>query len=459
MTITDEIAGLSGAALGYIHNNVKGAVKGYALGKVLSKRRRTFSENARIIKRQKELISTYQKKKNMAKHVKKTVRHARKKFKRNPKRRSGKSHRQRETDRYPAVSYKLKKSVHNHRPKKVKVTRKFKEKVNKIIQKRDIPGYYSEINYLSFGNIADNTQAIAGWWGTDEDRLFTGNYFLNAASVLWNKKGFPLTSTVTTNPGLGGVGQYTRTLYKVNDSGNFNNLNTIIHVNNSYSTHKFRNNGQRTIELQLYETKLKAKYSDIGPMYSFGNALGEMVAQKINTENANVTSLGWKPTHCPLWTKLFNHECKKIKLEPGQEFMHTTQGPSDFDLDFAKMYNTGESAAASTYQDFQKWSVGLFFIAKYDLINGNHTVNVPAPGGRFEDTKDNLGTLLCETQISCKLQMPEMTGLTTGAAFPANQQLLLDNRKPNRIIRVNGMTYAGVGVRHDEEMPAVDEQQ
>ena len=117
------------------------------------------------------------------------------------------------------------------------------------------------------------------------------------------------------------------------------------------------------------------------------------------------------------------------------------------EMDFQKMYQN------QAFVQLQKFSRGTFFIIKHDLVQG--TGDNFTTIGRFK--AGSSGTLIMEKKFTCKISVPESTGVKVENVGNAVNNIELNNRKPVFFYKQYGPNSvpAPAGVtRIDEEQPS-----
>lgn len=291
------------------------------------------------------------------------------------------------------------KKLHKKTPR-VKVSRKLRQKVEKVIEGNDPKGYYQSYSWHIITEPTTNAQSVTllnpmvsidGVQGS----YFTPTQVLNAASILWNTK-VPIPNP-TYNDVAGGI------------PSNFNYNNVKINVIKQWATNKFRNNTQRNYYINIYTCVRKTNGTAT-------DAKTEWEAAITQDQNAGVAIGGQKgnpavvtlPSSSTLYItpsvskSLYNNwdiELTKIYLKPGEEYVHTTTGPS-------KMYDYRKFFAGNVAWTMPKGSVSIFCTAYVDMI-GATTTGV----GRIAETNTAGYQVIVENNYYLKCEIPAQAGI------------------------------------------------
>jgi len=353
----------------------------------------------------------------------------------------------------------------NHKThKKVKVSKTFADKVEKVLAEDDIHGSWTQFSYgaIPMSQFDINKQDVGGLaeYGQDySDWAFDPEDFLHAASVLWNEK---LDSQGTRNwddpQSLGIYQPIGSTLFGGQQTTAPNSgvssiapMNLKMTVKSCFEVYKLKNNTQRTVVMKIYLCAPKqagvfslgteAIPGGSGPPASFpttlpiGNpgavwagSLEKQVLQNINVMGAIAQTVYQKPTDCPEWNKIFRSDCTTVVLEPGQVYDYYIKGPTDLELKFANFFRQTSQATPAFYQGVQKFMRYPLFTAYLDLVTDG-TLSGHYPTAVAESVGEGIAV---ERQMKFRLKMPENVAgrLTVGTgAAPQQGQFQLTSRR------------------------------
>lgn len=294
--------------------------------------------------------------------------------------------------------------------KKIKVSKGLREKVQKVIAGENAYGEYYRryggmIGMIDFrATVANATPAFpmsrdgnyvyeldngpnarAGdkvWWGglfnntgvnLDKTALTGGQFcyftplkLLDAASVLWNGK----TSSIdwTTVTGNFSLAISSTTAAPQVGSSQFANAGGIeLTVINSYVTWRIKNVNQRSMKIKIYCCVPKQKYGDQGPLTalltgplqdttgSTRSTLGAgNIASGSNVERTIACHPNFEPKQNTQFNNLYKYEVTEILIKPGEEIQHHIQGPKNYKLDYAKLYQAGTTEVSSFFKECSK---------------------------------------------------------------------------------------------------------
>lgn len=314
----------------------------------------------------------------------------------------------------------FKKSVSFTKKPVVKVTKSFKDKVEKSLEPKKITGIFEESAYkrITFPTIYFNKQILNRIGldaATGDEMYFNPMRVLDAASVLFNDK----------------IGS--RSKYSFNGAGvydtqtnSFNYQNTCVNVINSYAKATIKNNSKRTWIIQLYECspKMDMDFTDVGDANTqWRNAMIQeldspvgTLEKKINLNDATPETLYMTPNKCKAFMQKWNVEKHDVTIEPGQTYDHFMQGPQNVEYDFAKFYKLQASNVDRRFYDIQKkFTRCLIFTARLDIVTLKYTPLFGSPtygAGRGGDGYDIGSSLNCEIKNYYKLSVPDKTGGT-----------------------------------------------
>lgn len=433
----DHLGRVAAGTLGYIHGNAKGAVsayKGYdalkGVGNTVKKLAKSLTMPA--MKRKGGSKASGREKKIKHKHglrdIATGVRRTGKVIKK-----AGFSHPRNSTT--ASKSRKRVKGVDFKKGKKVKVSKDFKKKVDKVMAGHIYQGYYQSVFYGQSGLDQGNAQTVfyPDFDGLNNGFLFTGAQFLNAASILWNGKPVP-----TAGPLIG-------------DALNFDKEQTKMRIRRSWAVMQIRNNSQRTQYLKMFECKPKSMQNQADPLQQWAATLLEMQNSGAGTpfgENALNTATGTlhaDPKSLKSWNKWWSAEVTKYVLDPGQVVDYVINGPSDMDIDLAKFYN------GVTYNSIQKQGRYVFGVVYGDLTS----TTLAGQGRAPENAITGAGyDLVYECNTYYAMEQPDKAGIV-GPAGAAGVGTPLQERHNAYSIYVSPYIVSGSAIRVDEENPAL----
>lgn len=369
-------------------------------------------------------------------------------------------------DRHSIVS--LTKAATRHRgkptnfkkPKNVKVSKQFKEKVTKALSSKTVSGSWDQISYDTIGinSIPDNGQlcdGLASLIGNDySDWAFDPEDILHAASVLWNFKTDSQTSrawNVEQNLGVSLPNPFPT--QEIGDIAAASGpglqrflMNMKINVKRCYEVYKLKNNTQRTVVMKIYlcapkitGVKFKANAaiaqnaaapasydieSAIGePRNVWRNELYKQYVTNINVSGADHETLYNSPKDCPGFNKVYKTDETTIVLEPGQVTDYYIQGPSNFEIDYNSLFRNTAGGVdhlpqPSVYQGIQKFMRYPLFTAYLDLVTDGGL------SGRYAPTSNASQKLAIsvERQMKISMEMPEIVGGAHGVNVAQNTQ-------------------------------------
>lgn len=443
-------AGLASAAtLGYIHGDIKGAVrwaKTYQKmhGSTTSSKRRkvTMSAGTQRRGRSRSFTPTPATKRNRSVSVSSRRSSL---LSSAPSRASDRSLGSRAST--VAKARTKKKVVKFHHPKsalKVKVNKKFQKKVLKVLEEKEPHGYGQELylNVLPFTNLlTKNLQEAQPIYANQVDGLF-GQFFsytqiLHAAATLWNKAG---TANLAIQNYL--------------DANMFNAQNFKVEVVKQWVSVKYRNNSQRTFTVNIYASQRKSKtVNGVNMLDDWKGALTNDAGCGVNVTTTTYNQIYNTPYLCKAVTDNWKIETTKVVLAPGEEYVYTVAGPS-------KMYDFRKNWINAVWCNGDRDIIDLSHVAYTDLV-GTSTGDI----GRVSEKSNTIGYgLIYETNLYYKLSMPEQAGISWNPAAPVttDTQVLpaaggntkLGNRRDAYYFFTNpGTVSTGTVVRIDRENP------
>ena len=494
MTFKDELAGVSGAALGFITGNTKGAYLGYQLSKKLSQNSRNMPAIKRLKSSQPGPKQSKRRRVNAAEGPRlANGRYYSKQLSNNTKKtpvRSVVMGQSAASTRHKKVKDTIKDKKN---PYKIKVTKNFRNKVVKVLSDKDVTGY-ARLYFIGGVEIFDPSATTAKLLPTDQfvfplpngaapngtyDHIRVGsiqsalmmNYCIarlfnglaleqNPFSIKWSMTGLFSNPLDSTRKGS--------LKFDVKDAS------TTIHMKNLNKATLF-------IEMYLCKPKIQraaptdftglVESQDSQPLLDWtaslsadsatgGNSGEAAKANGPNISGLTASKLGQSPEAAYGFKQNWNYEKFVITLEPGQRHTHVVKGETGT-YDMSKLFkNNGSTATPSSYINQSKWEREIFFVVKQDLTVNKASLSV----GRFDlpatEITDGFG-LGFEVQTQYKFSMPEPTGFIDGAAFTANL------KQPNTYRRaaymcdyisstsslVSGSTPTRISTRIDDNNP------
>lgn len=399
MSWREHAAGISGGVLGYISGNVPGAFYGYKLGRKLSQKsmppvKRKWTVRISPKKRRKTSVSS-----GSSGEIRKFHRRGTRKI-------------------VNVIGYGYKGKVVRRsrvkRKKKVKVSRKLRDKIKKVVSGTKPKGLFQETAYDEMRLFAteDNKQMvnqISGFTGGAFDPLFSPARVMDAASVLWNEK------------------DQLRTGKTIMDLENFDRNKFKVKVIKQSVTYTIKNNTQRVMTLKLIECEAKNNQILLDAQSLWNQEMGfEATLDGPNQSVATLTEMHVHPSILPQFSKMYKTNTSTFVLEPGQTIIHKVHGPSDTIYDYMKFWS------ASTYQPIMKGSKFVIAVYYVDMVTQTTTGLSPdTVQGRYMNinpTNDLKYAMLCESVHRFELEMPEQTGLI-GPVAVAPDATPLDQRQ------------------------------
>lgn len=389
----DEFGALAAGTLGYIHGNVPGAIAGYNAFKLTRK-----LGNMAPIKRRRSSVSDGR----SAYLTPKSTRGARRKSM------SGSTTAPRRTINFkrgetvyvaPSATGTYSKSRKSMK-KKVKVSRKLRDKIKKVIANKAIIGKFQETAWggIRVAATISNKQNVGyvGLLGSDIDPLFSPARVLDAASCLWNEKAF------------------NQTVKTLGDVRNFDAKKIKVRIVSSSMTYNMRNNSQRTYLMKVVECSPKSNQVAGDPIGIWAASLGFQAAgQGPNQNSIDVNEIHTLPTMLPDFQRLFNTKVTNLTLLPGQSHTHRVDGPKDVLYDFQKFWN---GATPNTV----KHAKHVFFIVMDDLV----TTTLGGYGRYVSAFGPATYGIVFEGVSRYTLEMPEQVGFIQPVAVPGNPEPL-----------------------------------
>jgi len=415
-----EVTGaVSGATLGYIHDNVRGAIKGGIAGYNLSKN--TRKDMAPIKRKRADSIYAPTRRREPIKMG----------IVPGPRANSGGgggSYRKVGSNA-SAVVTRTKKGVSAKKRKKVIVSKKFERKVKKALEKEDLQGKYLKVTYARMAPPPSQTSQSV----LDFANVFAPVEYADAADVLFND----------------------RTPVEVPIPANFNWDNFAIRkdiVINSSMQLEMKNMSQRTYTMKIYVAQPRGTPTDIAPNDAVADwASGLVIATSLGTNpvSNSQTTLYGAPTDSPQFNQFWKVQCETVVLQPGQSHTYKLQGPNDFVIDYNKLIMKNVAAGTTWMIPYAKFTRNVFVVGYCDLVT-----STLAGSGRFPSTGAGVGGVVFEKRMFYRLKVPQSAGFQYPAgAFPPGTTQQLDQKLPTKVIQF--FPLGAVGTTEDviEENP------
>lgn len=419
MTFEDEVAGVSGAVLGYIHNNVQGAYTGYQVGKKLSqlkanmgvagKRQNPFETPPSTVRGRRDSVastvsmgrasSRARSRSSVRSGVKRSVRFTVAK--------KGGNWRSLKSD--AAFVAKKQKGFKQVRHKRAKVSPAFRRKVNDALHGTFYGEYEKGIPARMPSITANDSQQVF-----QDGLLFQPLDFFDAADVMFDGKAPADVPVLSTSKWTNG---YIRKDYVVD----------------SYATFEMKNFSQRTYTISMFNCAPKTKPQadltvSMNPVLSWDLGLLEAYNQGTNPTNNLKTQLFKDPRHDPTFNKYWKAEVSTIVLGPGQSHMFHVPGPKGIEIDYSKQFVIPATGIPSAIMPYDKWTRGVFFVYYLDLVE-TALLGV----GRYVSGGVGPGGLGYEKRLTMKMRVPDDAGFKYPATHVAGASQQLNYRLPARI--------------------------
>ncbi len=377
----EHIAGASGAVLGYIHGNTRGAIKGY-------KTARDFYKNKSMAAPKRKRATTVnksRKRRTVGKSSNTTSSAAVVGSSRAVVRKVGR--------KAKGVVYKAKKTV--------KVTRAFRAKVAKATECKRATGYRQETNYQLMTFPSSNTQHSAYAVSGTFSGMFSPLRVAHVAAIMFNGK------TDTLNPTSA-------------QPGDFSSNSTKIEVQKQWVNFEMTNSTIREMTVKIYEIAPKIKQVPRDPLTEWNQGLSQdaTVYQEVPASNLHAVGssfVGIVPHSNKLFQQFFKVFERTIKLEPGQTHKWTCQGPSmTYDM---SRYHVADTEPVSELWGPTRWSMVTYFPSM--------GVQTGKPG-RFVDSDDPANSshgLIVESVQHFVIKAPIVAGFKADASIMPNQTL------------------------------------
>lgn len=304
-----------------------------------------------------------------------------------------------------------------------------------------------------FGGLCNNTAGTIQPDGVGSSFIyFSPAKILNAASVLWNQKAvnqdwsiptdnFSLvTPLATATPQTG--------------SSSFPQTGSLqIRVVNSYAKWRIKNINQRTVTMKIYHCVSKLKFQDVAPLTAMTNNPGLYDTPNPGATRNEITSgviplngtipsnvvchPGFEPKKLSQFNTCYKYDVTEIVLKPGEECIHTIQGPKNYTLDYSKLYPDGASEVGTFFKDTTKCCM---LSVELDAVFVGEGPNEDAGQWAFKDATAGSGNRLInpisiEVDEVYKLSCPKNAGFIARALAAGSIQTL--NLKSNRYMYNN----------------------
>lgn len=333
--------------------------------------------------------------------------------------------------------------------RKVKVSKMLRKKIKAVLATKGPTGFVMETIPRQVMYVNDNAQTIFRAsdlqcnskynWG------FTPTHFYQHAAVLWAKQSWP--AYRQDNRDLGLMNQYSP--------------NTRIEVVNSYYVVKLKNNSGRVITVKLWDFQPKSVWENAANADINTFVTNELVRTQYNTSSdannqrgaenptsMNQYAIGFRPNMLTSVRALFKMQETIINLEPGKEYYHKVQGPQNFMLNFQKFYQDG-----NLYNPIQKFCKATLIALYTDLA----VDTLGLQSGRWtEMSPEQPYGVACETEYYTKLKCPDQTGWInhkTDSTF-ADSAVINNTAKGYAFAIKNWYTtQSGVTIHRDDNNP------
>lgn len=328
--------------------------------------------------------------------------------------------------------------------KKVKIPKLLRKQVTQILDSKEVYGYWRGILYGGTAQVETpsfDQQAVfalpgfyqvGGGQGTKiQGLLFSPEYYQMVAARLFNGrlKETNAFGEVYTEQGIV-AGKEWR---------NFDQLVGAVpalklSVESTYAVIKMKNNSVRTLYLKMYVAKPKYQRAS-GTMNNIeGHAVNDWITQlsmegqaevsgKQYPGDSNTRSLAVNidntvkhfsmyacPTKCKSLQAMWSFDITEIVMEPGQTYKTIVRGDA-MELDYSKMVHKSQTSNQGLiFNDIQKFSRCVFFTGVPEMAYSTANDGTFVPGAYRCKSQDANQRLLFETELHCKIKMPEPTG-------------------------------------------------
>lgn len=434
----DLLGTIAGGALGYIHGNTRGAIKGAYWGRKLAqnkynmapipKKRKTVTTDATYRSRPRGAVDPARKRNKVSHKVFADAKH---------NYGPGRSGYNNVYGNPSAVAVKRKKKVRNKKRKRLQITSLFKRKVNQALAGH-LYGSKLDVGYFRMTPLTvENSQKVL-----DLGILFNPVKMIHAADVLFNG------ATPVETPGIGDLKWQ----------------NTYIRKDfftNSWFTMELKNLSQRTYTLKFYTCAPKIKIPSHMQNISTNNAVAdwEVGLQLMNTGGTNPQNnvketLYADPRDVPQFNTFWRAEMTTVILKPGESYTYFVQGPSQLEIDWSKYLTRGITGDTDVhYASYGPWSRACFVVYYPDLVTGTL-----ANSGRYPSGGVGSGGISVEVKTKFSLQCPESAGFVYPVSTAAGVNQQLNNKKPTKVIKIwsGGLSGTVQDILEENPLSAVD---
>ena len=282
--------------------------------------------------------------------------------------------------------------------KRVKISKSFKEKVEKSLRSKTHKGYYQEnqLEGLRVGTLS-NRQNVIRFPSVNQPfsgSLFNAARIIHVASRLWNGKAATLD-------------------HDLNLGGNFDIYSTKIDVYKQWWTFRARNNTERTLFVQVHKAQPKKNSADMGdPIQAWEDGLatqwtnGELISNAAEPGGGPALypkkeTLYLPPEQSTQFRKTYKNHTTKFVVAPGQTFEWNVNGPS-------KVYDFNKHYEKQDFYNFQKDDVWQMLVVHTD------TTNFTGETGSVSHSRiATLGnSLIIEGTYHVSMACPDRTGMS-----------------------------------------------
>ena len=341
-----------------------------------------------------------------------------------------------------------KKKVKQTGRKRIKVSHRLREQVKEVVKENQVHGHFKQISQSFTTDEISIKQTVLNkrnfWAGggmgvTDNvgkpdahpSWLFTPNFFIHAASVLFR--------------GKNSVFYYNKQSSDLFQTGNFKCYDATVNerlkftVKSCSATYLYKNNQTSPLEVCFYVCAPRRKsthgYPDVGnnsQIQTFAGTTGVDSGSLMDpvtyltrayTTDTNIggkildgstlvstsfggnyayTTMNVVPEMYPTWAAGYKAEKIFVCLQPGQEYKLHVQGPSNLEFDAAKC------VAGTLVQNTQMYSRSVM-VAVLNQLSWNTNVASNVTHGRYINLIGGEG-LSVERLDEIKICMPEITG-------------------------------------------------
>lgn len=431
----ETVGGLSGAALGFIHNNLKGAKAGYKIGRHYG---RTYQN------KNKQMPTSGAKRKALNKMQK-------------PRKKTKSTHTKSKTSKalvrsiavqtggasahgastLQAYARKGKRRVGPKKRRPVKVSRKLRSKINRVIDESKLHGYYQHVSWDRIFNLSSAAQSVTELpyvggivTGYPLSNAITGRMFnpLHVFHGVARAYGQPVSGTYpafSTSNNAATFPAYAGSAF------DFHNL--VIDVKKQWYTQRFKNNSNKTLYLEIYDCSPKSITNADKPLEDWTSGCNDDIAAGKNPGSINPSKLHTTPFLVAEWNRAWKAQVTKVTMEPGQTWMRTVEGPA-IRYDYSKFWRDG------VFQENQKFALSTFVILKNDLgleVSGTPSTLTPWSNTRAAEFNSGYRHIVVESVYHLKYSIPEQAGLTTNVGGTIVAGGRLDKRVEKYVVDVD----------------------